>query len=248
MVTPTAELAEQLARVFRRLGNALRFRTALTTSSKTDRDSDLMTLRIGPDVLVSTPGRLIGLLAAKDVDLSRVTAVVLDEADVLIEETSFPLKQIGESTPSSTQFIFSTATLPKKIEEQIQLEFPGVIIIHGPGLHRIVPSTTVNVVECSHSPDGDSGVINKEDFFRNKCTAMLTAVRSVPSERTLIFCNSILQCRDIENFLKRKHKLLSCGSLPAILSYHGAINETRRWANIKHFSRYIDFMISAQIK
>ena len=236
VVTPTAELAEQLAKVFRRLGDALQFRTALTTSSRSDRDSDLKTLRIGPDVLVSTPGRLIGLLVAKEVDLSRATAVVLDEADVLMEDTSFPLKQIGESTLSSSQFIFSTATLPQKIEEQIKLEFPGTISIHGPGLHRVAPSTTVNVVGCSQSPEGDRDVINQEDFFRNKCAALLTAIRSVPSERTLIFCNSILQCRDVENYLKRKHKLLSSGILPAILSYHGAINETRRWANIKHFS------------
>ncbi len=50
-------------------------------------------------VLVATPGRLLALIERKEISMSDVQALVLDEADVLFMDQSFPLQPIGVGYP-----------------------------------------------------------------------------------------------------------------------------------------------------
>ena len=111
VITPTTELATQVSRQVKALANVLKFRTALVTAA-TDTDSEQRKLRLGTEVLVSTPGKLHQLLKKKEVSFNHAKAIVLDEADVLFMDQTFPLQSIGEAAPPETQFIFATATLP----------------------------------------------------------------------------------------------------------------------------------------
>jgi ATP-dependent RNA helicase DDX18/HAS1 len=91
---------------------------------------------------VSTPGRLLALLKRDEISLDNVLTVVLDEADVLFMDQTFPLQPIGAATPESAQFVFTTATLPEIVTEQITAEFPEAEVLTGPGLHRIAPTVS----------------------------------------------------------------------------------------------------------
>ena len=55
-------------------------------------DSEQRKLRLGSEVLISTPGRLLSLIKRKEVSLQDTRSVVLDEADVLFLDQSFPLQ------------------------------------------------------------------------------------------------------------------------------------------------------------
>jgi len=231
IITPTTELANQVSRVVKSLANVVKFRTACVTSVS-DMDSEQKKLRLGAEVLVSTPGRLLALIKRKEVSLERLETIILDEADVLFMDQSFPLPEIGQVCPESTQFIFTTATLPANVEQQITAEFPNVLRLLGPGLHRIAPNIEETLIDCS-GPQGQERT--PETAFENKRLALLKALERYPdAERTLIFCNSIEQCRRVENALKRVDRL---ERLRLVLAYHGAIDAKSREEHVVEFSR-----------
>eukprot|EP01038_Epipyxis_sp_PR26KG_P005028 gene5028-7017_t len=230
IVTPTTELAFQVSRVVKTLANALKFRTACFTSSS-DIDSEQKKLRLGCEILVTTPGRLLALIDRKEVTLNNLQIAVLDEADILFMDQSFPLQPIGEACSTETQFVFTTATLPTIVIEQIKSEFPDVVSLIGPGLHRIAPNIEEILIDCSGPRTQDR---NLEKILDNKKAALLKSLQDVDCDRTIIFCNTIDQCRRLENILQRSDRN---ERVRTVLSYHGAIDSETRDKNLAIFSR-----------
>ena len=83
VLTPTRELAGQVAKEAQRLGAHSRVR-ALAIYGGQSYDVQLRALRQGVDVLVATPGRLMDHMRNGKIDLSQVTTLVLDEADEML--------------------------------------------------------------------------------------------------------------------------------------------------------------------
>jgi ATP-dependent RNA helicase DDX18/HAS1 len=216
--------------VARAVSNVLKFRTACVTSTS-DVDGEQKKLRLGTEILVVTPGRLLALLKRKEISLEKTQALVLDEADVLFLDQSFPLQQIGASCTNATQFIFATATLPDIVTKQIKLEFPNVELIKGPGLHRIAPTIEEVLVDCSSPP---SQMRSPSITFEMKKQALFKAFDDVKSDRTLIFCNTIDSCRNVENALSRVDRNQRIRSVYAC---HGAIDPKVREQSIQSFSK-----------
>ena len=233
VITPTTELALQVSKVVKSLANVLKFRTSCITSTS-DMDAEQKKLRLGVEVLVSTPGRVISLMEKKEISFHRCQAVVLDEADVLFMDESFPLQPIGMAAPEDSQFIFVTATLPEIVTEQIVREFPDVKPLKGPGLHRINPSVNEILVDCSAPRNSRGDII--EIAKKNKVMALLKTLEQEHSERTIIFCNTINQCREVENSLARADRN---SKLRRVLPYHGAVDVLTRERNIAEFSRQL---------
>jgi len=231
IVTPTTELANQVSKVVKSVANTLKFRTACITSTS-DMDSEQKKLRLGADVLVSTPGRLLALLKRKEISLGLMQTIVLDEADILFMDQSFPLPEIGQECPQATQFVFTTATLPDVVVNQIMREFPETVKLAGPGLHRIAPNVEETLIDCSGPPNQER---NPETAFENKRLALLRALE-IPAERTIVFCNSIDQCRRVENALQRVDRQ---ERIRTVLAYHGAVDAESRETHVTDFSRQL---------
>lgn len=230
VITPTTELALQVSKVVRAIANVVKFRSACVTAIS-DLDAEQKKLRLGVDVMVSTPGRILSLLEKKEISFDRLQSCILDEADVLMMDESFPLQPIGAACPENTQFVFVTATLPDIVVDQINLEFPDVKPLKGPGLHRISPSVAETLIDCS-APKGERNLI--EVALENKRLAMLKSLDDTVAQRTIIFCNTIQQCREVENILSRADRQ---EKIRRALPYHGAIDATAREMNIAEFSR-----------
>ena len=230
VITPTTELANQVARVVREMAHILKFRSACVTSAS-DMDSEQRKLRLGVEVLVCTPGRLLALIKREEISLKLLQTVVLDEADILFMDQSFPLQPIGEACPLSAQFIFTTATLPEIVIQQIVAEFPDLKQLSGPGLHRIAPTVEEILIDCS-GPSGQTK--NAETAFENKRLALLRSLEQTESDRTLVFCNTIPQCRAVENALQRADRN---GRLRNVYPYHSAIDFKTRETNLAEFSK-----------
>lgn len=230
VITPTTELALQVSKVVKSLANILKFRTACVTAIS-DMDAEQKKLRLGADILISTPGRIIKLMEKDEISFHRVQTCILDEADVLFMDESFPLQPIGAACPQDAQFVFVTATLPEIVTEQITREFPDIKPLKGPGLHRINPSVEEVLIDCS-APRGQGDVI--EIALENKRLALLKSLEQNESERTVIFCNTIYQCREVENILQRADR---SQKIRLVLPYHGAIDAKEREMNMAEFSR-----------
>lgn len=230
IVAPTTELAAQASRVVKSVSNVLKYRTACL-SSIGDADVEQKKLRLGAEVVVATPGRLAAAMAKGEIFLTHVQSAVLDEADVLFMDQSFPLEPIGASCPADTQFVFVTATLPAVVTEQIVAEFPLVQLLKGPGLHRISPMVEEVLIDCSGASTQEK---SPETAFENKRLALLRSLEQIATERTVVFCNTIAQCRKVENALQRADRQ---GRLRTVLPYHGAVDTDARADAMREFCR-----------
>ena len=78
-------------------------------------------MRVGADVSIATPGRLISPLSLGNVDLSKVSFFILDEADRMLDMGfSEDIMKIASYLPQNCQTIMFSATMPKDIEKMAQ--------------------------------------------------------------------------------------------------------------------------------
>jgi ATP-dependent RNA helicase DDX18/HAS1 len=242
VLAPTAELADQIHEVCQRISETVSFSTMVVTANgkleTSIRDQIRRLQRTPIDVLISTPGRISTILRTRNSGLdlnSQLQAVVLDEVDILlIDETFGPqLRTISAAVPQleQTQFVFVTATLPDQIVETVKAEFPGVVQVRGPGLHRVAPSLKERLVDVSVPSEYNQDAAM---CFDVKAKQLLQALRQNRCRRTLIFCNTVESCRDVENLLKRRDRK---GLVYEVSAYHNAMTPESRNENLDVFAK-----------
>ena len=116
VLTPTRELAIQVKEDMFNIGRFSRIKVE-AVYGKSSFESQVKQLKQRTHVIVSTPGRLMDHIMNKTVDLSRITTLVIDEADELlrmgfIEE----VESIIQSLPLKRVTVLLSATMPKDIE------------------------------------------------------------------------------------------------------------------------------------
>ncbi|QZY30771.1 DEAD/DEAH box helicase [Nocardioides coralli] len=115
IVAPTRELALQVSGDLALAGEDRGLRV-LTVYGGVGYEPQLDALSAGVDIVVGTPGRLIDLANRRALDLSHVHALVLDEADEMLDLGFLPdvVKLIG-MTPETRQTMLFSATMPSAI-------------------------------------------------------------------------------------------------------------------------------------
>jgi ATP-dependent RNA helicase RhlE len=115
VLTPTRELAIQIAESFAAYGRHLRFRGSVLFGGVGQRPQ-VQALAGGLDVLVATPGRLLDLIAQGHCDLGAVEILVLDEADRMLDMGFVrDVKKIVAMVPDKRQTLLFSATLPESV-------------------------------------------------------------------------------------------------------------------------------------
>jgi ATP-dependent RNA helicase RhlE len=117
VLSPTRELAAQIADSFRTYGRFLRL-SVETVFGGVPIGRQLTKLKAGVDVLVATPGRLLDLIDQRALTLKDVEIFVLDEADQMLDLGFIhALKRVDKLLPAKRQSLFFSATMPKTIAE-----------------------------------------------------------------------------------------------------------------------------------
>jgi ATP-dependent RNA helicase DeaD len=115
IVTPTRELAIQVAEEISRIGRHRRVRT-LPIYGGQSIDRQIRALRQGVQVVIGTPGRLLDHLNRKTLNLQNIKMVVLDEADEMLDMGFVEdIEAILQTTPPSRQTMLFSATMPEEI-------------------------------------------------------------------------------------------------------------------------------------
>jgi ATP-dependent RNA helicase RhlE len=115
VLSPTRELATQLADSFRTYGRHLNVTVAVIFGGVNHR-AQVQRMARGVDVLVATPGRLIDHLAEGTVVLAGAEVLVLDEADRMLDLGFLPsIRRIVSRLASKRQSLFFSATMPREI-------------------------------------------------------------------------------------------------------------------------------------
>ncbi|HEY5102199.1 MAG TPA: DEAD/DEAH box helicase [Steroidobacteraceae bacterium] len=117
VLTPTRELAAQIAESARSYGKYLPFRT-LVVFGGVNIKQQILSLRGGCDILVATPGRLLDLADQGAVDLRAVRCLVLDEADRMLDMGFIPaIKRVLKLLPAQRQNLMFSATYTGEIRQ-----------------------------------------------------------------------------------------------------------------------------------
>ncbi|MFN3399483.1 MAG: DEAD/DEAH box helicase [Ferrovibrio sp.] len=117
ILSPTRELASQIAEKFRAYGHDSKLSVA-TVFGGVGMNPQVQALARGVDVLVATPGRLMDHMQQGTLRLDAVETVVLDEADQMLDlGFVHAIKRISQALPKQRQSLFFSATMPQNIAQ-----------------------------------------------------------------------------------------------------------------------------------
>ena len=120
IMSPTRELAQQIDQAMEGFSYYLNGISSVAVYGGNDGnryDQELKSLKQGAPVVIATPGRFISHMQMGNVDLSRVSFFILDEADRMLDMGfSDDIISIAKELPPTVQTIMFSATMPEKIE------------------------------------------------------------------------------------------------------------------------------------
>jgi ATP-dependent RNA helicase DDX5/DBP2 len=199
VIAPVRELAQQIfdefARRFPRTTGAAGIRT-MCIYGGSDRRKQNEPLRQGIDVLVATPGRLIDEVSSGRIKLNRVTMVILDEADRMLDMGFEPQIRsvLGQIRPDRQMLLWS-ATWPRAVQN-IAMQFMKT---------PVCISAVGGDGSLSDSPHANPKVIQKFLFLNphERMDALVHVVTSLhPGEKTIIFCSRKSDCDEVADRLE----------------------------------------------
>lgn len=179
----------------------------------------------GADIIVATPGRLISHLQLGNLDLSRTTHLILDEADRMLDMGFFDdIKTIIKALPAKRQMILFSATMPPEIAKLAKEQMNNPVEI------KIAVSKPAEKIDQSLyvCRDGDKTPILKHIFSEQK------------PERVIVFVSSKQRVKELNVILKRKG--FNCAAM------HSDLAQSERDEVMLGFKqRKIDLLIATDI-
>jgi ATP-dependent RNA helicase RhlE len=134
VLCPTRELAGQIADAFKSYAAGTGLRVAAVYGGASF-DRQAKDLRRGIDIVVATPGRLIDHLERRTLQLDYVSAVILDEADHMLDLGFIPaVRRIVRALPRVRQTLLFSATMPRAIRSLADeiLKSPKTVSVSSP--------------------------------------------------------------------------------------------------------------------
>lgn len=166
MLTPTRELAAQIEESVKTYGKHLPL-TSTVIFGGVNANPQIARLKKPLDILVATPGRLLDHANQKNVDLSGVEILVLDEADRMLDMGFIrDIKKILAMLPKQRQNLLFSATFSDEIKALADglLHNPGFVEVARRNTASELVEQTVHMVAQSHKRDMMSHLIKQNDW------------------------------------------------------------------------------------
>jgi ATP-dependent RNA helicase RhlE len=142
ILTPTRELAIQIAESFRAYGRYMNLRQAVVFGG-VGQNPQVAAMSRGVDILVATPGRLLDLMNQGFIRLDRLAVFVLDEADRMLDMGFIhDVRKIVAKLPKARQSLFFSATMPVDIAR-----LAGAILTDPVRVEVTPVSSTVEIID-----------------------------------------------------------------------------------------------------
>lgn len=189
ILTPTRELASQIAENVEAYNNGLGLKHAVIFGGVSDKPQ-ITAIQGGVDILIATPGRLIDFLNNGYIRLMQLETLVLDEADRMLDMGFIDdIKKIISKIPQTRQTLFFSATMPPAITKLSDS------ILTNPKRIEIAPqSTTVDRIDQS---------IN---FVKNydKPKLLKHILKQKDAKSVVVFCRTKHGADDVADALLRE--------------------------------------------
>jgi ATP-dependent RNA helicase RhlE len=148
VLVPTRELAAQVGEVFRRFGtSSARPLKVAVLYGGVSVNPQMMGLRGGADIVAATPGRLLDLLDRNALRLDAVEALVLDEADRLLDVGfSAERERVLAALPTKRQNLLFSATFPPDVQALADSLLRDAVRIEAASQARAEPAIVQRVI------------------------------------------------------------------------------------------------------
>jgi len=182
ILCPTRELADQVTQEIRRLARARQNVKVVTLCGGVALRGQTVSLEHGADVVVGTPGRILDHLERGSLSLAAVNTLVLDEADRMLDMGFLDdIAKVVRQCAKDRQTLLFSATYPEGIAKLAA---------------QFMRSPQTVKVEAQHSAHKIRQVFY-EVSENQRLDAVSKLLAQFRPERTLAFCNTKQQCRDL---------------------------------------------------
>lgn len=213
VLVPTRELALQICDVFKQFSENIKPEIkCLSVYGGVKINPQMMALRSGTDILVSTPGRLLDLVSQNAIKFNQIKALVIDEVDRLMKgDFQEEINKIMKLLPNKRQNLMFTATFPDNIRSLVREEMNDPEIVNMDEFVEEVPIEQ-RVITVNHNKKNDllAYLLNKHDW-----------------KQVLVFCSAKKTCDNLVIKLAKR-------DIEAI-AMHGNKEQSVRSAALRNF-------------
>jgi len=192
ILCPTRELAIQCQTVSGEFGKASRIRSTCIYGGAS-KGPQIRDLERGSEIVVATPGRLIDLLEMRKLTLSRVTYMVLDEADRMLDMGFEPqIRKIFDQVRPDRQVLMWSATWPKEVRKLAEDFLKDYVQINIGNINIHANHNILQIVD-----------VCEEYEKENKLVKLLEEIMGEKENKTIIFCETKRKTDDITRRLRK---------------------------------------------
>ncbi len=208
IMSPTRELAQQIDQAMQGLSYYMPNINSVAVYGGNDGaryEQESKGMKMGADVIIATPGRLISHITMGNVNFSRVSFFILDEADRMLDMGFYDdIITIADLLPDNCQKIFFSATMPTRIEEMAKR------LMHNPQIVKIAVSKPAEKIrQLAYTCQDDQKVSMLKKVFKE-----------FGHKRVIVFAGSKNKVKEINRNLKQMD--LRCEEM------HSDLTQTQR--------------------
>jgi ATP-dependent RNA helicase DeaD len=223
ILTPTRELAEQVAKSLRVFSQNKYLRVAEVYGG-VSINPQIKELRRA-DIVVATPGRLLDHMNRRTIRLDKVNALVLDEADTMLDMGFIKdVEKIIKGCPKNRQTLLFSATITSEVKS-------------------LAKRHTKNAANISTQTSVDPGKLTqiRYNVSRNlKFSLLVHLLKNEKSDLAMVFCNT----RRNTDVVAKNLKSMGIGAR----AIHGGFSQDKRKKAIRHFhSKIVDVLICTDV-
>lgn len=203
IMAPTRELAQQIDRQVEGFAYFMPFSSVAVYGGNDGHrfEQERKGMTLGADIIIATPGRLISHLTMGNLDLSRVSFFVLDEADRMLDMGFHEdILKIASYLPTARQTMLFSATMPSEIQKLAQS------LLHNPVEVRIAVSKPAEKIKQT--------AYVCYDGMKDRIVAKVLEEQGV--DRVIIFASKKTKVRELAQHLRLKG--LQIGAMHSDLS------------------------------
>lgn len=227
IMAPTRELAKQIEQALQGFAYYMNISCAAIYGGNDGirYEQERRSLQQGADIVIATPGRLISHLQLGNLDLSRTTHFILDEADRMLDMGfAEDIQTIVKQLPQQRQTILFSATMPDKIRQ-------------------LSKSITNNPVEVNIAISKPAETIEQSVFIcyeADKLKIIASLFKDTRPERVIVFSSSKQKVKELYlNMVRLKFN---------VAQMHSDLVQADRDKTMQQFkARQIDILIATDI-
>ncbi|EME84727.1 uncharacterized protein MYCFIDRAFT_41978 [Pseudocercospora fijiensis CIRAD86] len=207
ILLPTAELVNQVGAVAKSLSHTIKFRSAMISAAFT---GTVIRNRVfapgGVDIVISTPHLLNSITESDPHILSRVTHLVCDEADSLLDRSFSPITSglLDRAAPSLEQLVFCSATIPRSVDSYLKKRYPETKRLVTPNLHAIPRRVQLSVIDIEKVPYQGNRDLACAQTIWDIGKEAAEAGEDGHEKKIVVFVNEREKATELANFLKAK--------------------------------------------